>query len=47
MYPPVITYGCKTWVITRRCESNRLLAQQAMQRAMLGITRRDKKRNDK
>ena len=36
----------KTWAITRRHESKLIVAQRVMERVMLRITRRDKKRNE-
>ena len=43
---PVMTYGCETCAIARRHELKSILVQRVMERTMLDITRRDKKRND-
>ncbi|KAJ8887870.1 hypothetical protein PR048_014088 [Dryococelus australis] len=43
---PVLTYACQTW--TQICQAKQKLrtAQRGMERAMLGFTRRDRKRTD-
>ena len=41
---PVITYGSETWCLTQRLERKLRTAQRSMERIMLGITLRDKKR---
>ena len=40
-----MTYGCETWKLTKRSENLLRIAQRAMERAMLGITLRDRKRS--
>ncbi|KAI5737947.1 hypothetical protein M8J77_001036 [Diaphorina citri] len=41
---PAITYGCETWSLTKRAMQKLQTAQRSMERSMLGITRRDRKR---
>ena len=41
---PAMTYACETWKLTKRSEDLLRVAQRAMERAMLGITLRDRKR---
>ena len=41
---PAITYGCKTWKLTKQTENSLRIAQKAMERAMLGITLTDRRR---
>ena len=43
---PVMTYGAQTWSLTARQEEKLRVAQRAMERRMLGITRRDRIRNE-
>ena len=43
---PVMIYGCETWKLTRQTENLLRIAQRAMERAMLGITLRDRKRSN-
>lgn len=38
---PVMTYGAETWGLTKRFERKLRLAQQAMERTMLGVVLRD------
>jgi hypothetical protein len=40
-----ITYGCQTWALTRRMQERLRVTQRSMERAMIGITRRDKMTN--
>ena len=40
-----MTYGCETWKLTKQAENSLRVAQRAMERAMLGITLRDRKRS--
>ena len=40
-----MTYGCKTWKLTKRTENLHRIAKRAMERAMLGITTRDRHRS--
>jgi len=40
-----MTYGCETWKLTKQAENLLRVAQKAMERAMLGITLRDRKRS--
>ena len=42
---PVMTYGCETWTLTVDIAHRLQVAQRAMERAMLGISLRDKIRN--
>ena len=42
---PAMTYGCETWKLTKQAENLLRVAQKAMERAMLGITLRDRKRS--
>ncbi|WP_440994831.1 hypothetical protein [Cysteiniphilum litorale] len=42
---PAMTYGCETWKLTKRSENQLRITQRAMERAMLGITLRDRKRS--
>jgi len=39
---PVMTYGAETLTLTKKTAENLRVAQRAMERAMLGITRRDR-----
>ncbi len=41
---PVLTYGSETWCLTKELERKLRSAQRGMERKMLGITWRDKKR---
>jgi len=40
-----MTYGCETWKLTKQVENLLRVAQRAMERAILGITLRDRKRS--
>jgi hypothetical protein len=42
---PVVTYGCETWILNSRMLRKIHCTQRSMKRCMLGITRRDRKRN--
>ena len=42
---PVLTYRCETWTSTKKINQILALSQNAMERSMQGITRRDRKRN--
>ena len=42
---PVLLYGCETWKTTKKLRTKLQVTQRAMERTMLGITRRDRKRN--
>ena len=42
---PDMTYGCETRKLTKRTENLLRIAQRAMERAMLGITMRDRHRS--
>ena len=42
---PAMTYGAETWSLTKRQKEKLAVAQRSMERAMLGVTRRDKIRN--
>ncbi len=41
---PVVTYGLETWRVTKKLERKLRSAQRAMERRMLGITWRERKR---
>lgn len=41
---PVMTYGCETWTLKTDITNKLQVAQRSMERNMLGITRRDRKR---
>ena len=43
---PVLTYGSETWTLTNRMATKLKVTQRKMERIMLGITLRDKKRNE-
>ncbi|MEL7307279.1 MAG: reverse transcriptase family protein, partial [Pseudomonadota bacterium] len=43
---PVMTYGSPTWSLTKRQQERLNVTQRAMERRMLGITRKDKVRNE-
>ena len=40
-----LTYGCQTWAVTKRMQERLRTTQRSMERAMLGISRLDKKTN--
>jgi len=42
----VLTYGCETWSLNVKSIQKLRVTQRAMERCMLGITRRDRKRNE-
>jgi len=42
---PVLTYGSETWVLNAAISQRLQTTQRSMERCMLGITRRDRKRN--
>ena len=42
---PVLTYGSETWVLNAAITQRLQTTQRSMERCMLGITRRDRKRN--
>ncbi|MCL1440826.1 hypothetical protein, partial [Enterobacter hormaechei] len=41
---PVLTYGAETWRLTKRVQLKLRTTKQAMERKMIGVTLRDKKR---
>ena len=43
---PAMTYGAETWSLTNKLASKLQVAQRSTERAMLNITRRDRKRNE-
>jgi hypothetical protein len=43
---PVLTYGCQTWTLTKEIVNKLHVTQRAMERAMLGISLRDRRRNE-
>ena len=42
---PVLTYGCETWNLSVKMMQKLRVAQKGMERCMLGISKRDRKRN--
>ena len=40
-----LTYGCQTWAVTKRMQDRLRTTQRSMERAMLGITRKDRRTN--
>ena len=40
-----MTYGSQTWAITKRMQERLQVTQRSMERAMVGVTRRDRKTN--
>lgn len=40
-----MTYGAETWTTTKNMNQKLLVAQRAMERIMLGITRKERWRN--
>ena len=40
-----MTYGCQTWAVTKRMQDRLGTTQRSMERAMIGITKRDHKTN--
>lgn len=43
---PVITYGAQTWTLTKTMVNKLRTTQRAMERVMIGVTLRDRKRNE-
>jgi hypothetical protein len=43
---PVLTYGCQTWALTKKQLSKLKVCQHSMERSMMGVKRKDKKRLD-
>ena len=43
---PSMTYGAETWSLTNRQREKLAVTQRSMERSMLGVTRRDKFRNE-
>jgi hypothetical protein len=43
---PAMTNGCETWISTKKLSQNLLVAQRAMERSMLNVTKRDRKNNE-
>ena len=41
----MLTYGCETWTSTKKINQRLAVTQRAMERSILGITRRDRKSN--
>ncbi len=41
---PILTYGAETWRLTKELERKLKTAQRGMERGMLGVTWRDRKR---
>ena len=42
---PILTYGCQTWSLTNKATCRLQVTQRAMERRMLGVTRRDRMTN--
>jgi hypothetical protein len=42
---PAITYGCQVWAMTKRMQAKLQTTQRSMERAMIGVTKRDHKTN--
>ena len=42
---PVLSYGAETWTTTKRLERKLRVTERAMERIMIGVTKRDKVRN--
>ena len=42
---PAITYGCQVWALTRRIQERLRTTQRSMERAMIGVTKRNHKNN--
>lgn len=47
VYKPVLTYGCETWNISKQMKSKIQTLEMKYLRAVKGVTRRDKIRNQK
>ena len=43
---PVLSYGAETWATTKKLEKKLRVTERAMERIMVGVTRRDKVRNE-
>ena len=43
---PGMTYGSETWSLTNKQRERLAVAQRNMKKSMLGVTRKDKKRNE-
>ena len=43
---PAMTYGCETWTLNNRLHQKLQTSQGSMERYMLSVTRRDRKRNE-
>jgi hypothetical protein len=43
---PAMTYGSQTWALNKRMQSKMQTTQRAMERAMIGVTMRDRKTNE-
>ncbi len=41
-----MTYGCQTWAVTKRMQERLKTTQRSMERAMIGVTRRDRRTNE-
>ena len=39
-------YGCQTWVVTKRMQDRLKTTQRSMERAMIGVTKRDHRTNE-
>ena len=42
---PVLTYGTETWTTTKKLEKQLKITERAMERILIGVTRRDRVRN--
>ena len=43
---PVMIYSCETWTLNNKLYKKLQTSQRSMERYMLGITKRDRKRNE-
>lgn len=45
MHPAVLTFGAKTWVLTKDVIHKLLVAQRALERKVVGVTLKDHNNN--
>jgi hypothetical protein len=43
---PAMIYGCQTWAVTKRMQDRLKTTQRSMERAMIGVTKRDHRTNE-
>src|SRR6202021_2735614 len=43
---PAMIYGCQTWAVTKRMQDRLKITQRSMERAMIGVTKRDHRTNE-